>query len=60
MGLSVMNETVSRFFRDETGQDLIEYALLATFISLAATVAITTVGTAVNTFYQGAAAALGS
>ena len=33
-----------RFVREEEGQDLIEYALLAGFISLAATLAITAVG----------------
>ncbi len=36
---------------DESGQDLIEYALLAGFISLVAVVAITNVGSGVNTVY---------
>ncbi|PYR35775.1 MAG: hypothetical protein DMF90_12445 [Acidobacteria bacterium] len=40
-----------RFVREEAGQDLIEYALLAGFISLAAVAAITTIGTALNTLY---------
>ena len=40
-----------RFVREEAGQDLIEYALLAGFISLAAVAAITTNGTALNTLY---------
>ncbi len=39
------------FVNDESGQDLIEYALLAGFISLVAVVAITNVGTGVNTVY---------
>jgi len=43
---------VSRLLREEAGQDLIEYALLAAFISVAAVAAITTVGTALNTSYQ--------
>lgn len=37
--------------RDDSGQDLIEYALLAGFISLVAVTAITNVGTGVNTVY---------
>ena len=39
------------FVKDESGQDLIEYALLAGFISLVAVVAITSVGQGVNTVY---------
>ena len=41
------------FVNDESGQDLIEYALLAGFISLVAVVAITNVGTSVNSVYGG-------
>jgi len=40
-----------RLVREDAGQDLIEYALLAGFISLVAVVAITNVGTGVNTVY---------
>jgi len=40
-----------RFMREEAGQDLIEYALLAGFISLATVAAITSIGTALNTLY---------
>ena len=36
---------------EDSGQDLIEYALLAGFISLVAVVAITQVGTGVNIVY---------
>ena len=36
-----MKNLLNRFVRDEQGQDLIEYALLAGFISLVAVVAIT-------------------
>ena len=43
--------TVQNFFNDDSGQDLIEYALLAGFISLVAVVAITSVGTEVNLVY---------
>ena len=43
--------TLRNLWNDEQGQDLIEYALLAGFISLAAVAAITTIGTALNTLY---------
>jgi Flp pilus assembly pilin Flp len=38
---------------NEEGQDLIEYALLAGFISLVAVLAITNVGVGVNNVYNG-------
>ena len=44
-----MKELLNSFVQDESGQDLIEYALLAGFISLVAVAAITTVGTGINT-----------
>ncbi len=43
--------TVQNFFHDDSGQDLIEYALLAGFISLVAVLAIESVGEGVNTAY---------
>ncbi len=46
-----MTRCAIRLMRDESGQDLIEYALLAGFISLVAVVAITNVGTGVNAVY---------
>lgn len=46
-----MKNLFARFVREEDGQDLIEYALLAGFISLVAVVAITNVGTGVNNVY---------
>ncbi len=46
-----MTELLLRFMRNDEGQDLIEYALLAGFISLVAVVAITNVGTGVNAVY---------
>ena len=39
---------VSRFIHEEAGQDLIEYALLAAFISVAAVAAISTIGTVLD------------
>ena len=47
----MVNKLFKNFVQDESGQDLIEYALLAGFISLVAVVAITSVGTGVNTVY---------
>ena len=46
-----MQKLFNRFVREEQGQDLIEYALLAGFISLAVVTAVTNVGTALNTLY---------
>jgi pilus assembly protein Flp/PilA len=48
-----MKNLLSRFVRDEQGQDLIEYALLAGFISLVAVAMIRAVGTGVNNVYSG-------
>jgi len=48
----IMKNLFSRFLSDDRGQDLIEYALLAGFISLVAVVAITNVGTGVNQVYD--------
>jgi Flp pilus assembly pilin Flp len=42
----------ARFVRDEQGQDLIEYALLATFVSLVAIAGATLLGTALNNWYD--------
>ena len=47
-----MKALLKRFFREENGQDLIEYALLAGFISLVAVAAITSVGVGVNGVYN--------
>ena len=47
-----MKNLFNRFIREDQGQDLIEYALLAGFISLVAVVAITNVGTGVNAVYN--------
>ena len=49
--------TISALLQDETGQDLIEYALLAAFVSLVAIVGATSLGTALNNWYSSTAAA---
>jgi Flp pilus assembly pilin Flp len=46
-----MKALLKRFVKNEEGQDLIEYALLAGFISLVAVAAITSVGVGVNGVY---------
>jgi pilus assembly protein Flp/PilA len=46
-----MKALLKRFVREEEGQDLIEYALLAGFISLVAIAAITGVGQGLNSVY---------
>jgi Flp pilus assembly pilin Flp len=49
----MMLRLVTRGLRDESGQDLIEYALLAGFISIIAVTAITSIGSQVNNWYLG-------
>lgn len=50
--------TISRFLREDDGQDMVEYALLASFISIVAIVAIRAIGPLVRTIYQNIQAAL--
>jgi pilus assembly protein Flp/PilA len=47
-----MKNLMKRLVREEEGQDLIEYALLAGFISLVAVTMITNVGAGVNGVYS--------
>jgi Flp pilus assembly pilin Flp len=46
-----MTILIARFVRDEQGQDLIEYALLGSFVSLTAMVGATVLGTGLNNWY---------
>ena len=46
-----MKSLFTRFVREERGQDLIEYALLAALISMASILAITGLGTAIQDKY---------
>ncbi len=48
----------SKLIRDESGQDMVEYALLASFISIVAIVALRAIGPLVNTIYTNIQAAL--
>ena len=47
-----MKALFNRFVREEKGQDLIEYALLAGFISLAAVGAVTAVGDELSNLFD--------
>ena len=55
-----MRVLFNRFLLEEEGQDLIEYALLAGFISLVAVTAITSVGTGVNGVFTNINAQVGN
>ena len=44
---------LTRVLGEDDGQDLIEYALLAAFVSLVAVAAITSIGSQVNSWYVG-------
>lgn len=44
-----MKNLLTRLWKEEDAQDLIEYALLIAFIALAATVGMKSLGTALNT-----------
>ena len=48
-----MRRLIARAVREDSGQDLIEYALLAGFISLIAIASITGIGVVVNSWYVG-------
>lgn len=48
-----MRRLLTRAVFEESGQDLIEYAMLAAFISLVAIASITGIGSQVNSWYQG-------
>jgi pilus assembly protein Flp/PilA len=47
-----MKNLIARFVREEEGQDLIEYALLATLIALVCGLGATALGNNLNTWYQ--------
>jgi Flp pilus assembly pilin Flp len=47
-----MKKLIAKFVRDEQGQDLIEYALLGSFVSLAAYAGANALGGALNGWYD--------
>jgi len=46
-----MKNLMTRFVREEEGQDIIEYALLAAFISISGYAILTSIGSQVNSVY---------
>jgi pilus assembly protein Flp/PilA len=52
-----MKNLFNRFVREEAGQDIIEYALLAAFISIVAWGILVTIGQDVTEIYTGVNAA---
>jgi pilus assembly protein Flp/PilA len=55
-----MKNLFVRFVREEEGQDIIEYALLAAFISIVAYTLLGTIGNDVNTIYTNVGSATAS
>jgi len=51
-GEQKMRELISKFIRDEEGQDLVEYALLLVFLALAAIAVLPTLGSSVNRVFS--------
>ena len=49
---------LTKLIREEQGQDMVEYALLAAFISIVAIVTIRNIGPLVDAVYQNVQAAL--
>lgn len=47
-----MSTLITRFVRDEDGQDLIEYALIAGLVALAAVAAVTAIGGSLTGIYD--------
>lgn len=55
-----MNKVVKRLLNETEGQDLIEYALLAALIALAAITAMSSLGTAINSKFNAVSSSLTS
>jgi pilus assembly protein Flp/PilA len=53
-----MKYSIASFFRDEQGQDLVEYALLIAFIALACIIGLQNLGSAINQTYNSISSSL--
>ena len=53
-----MKNSIAPFFRDQQGQDLVEYALLIAFIALACIIALQNLGGAINQTYNSISSSL--
>jgi pilus assembly protein Flp/PilA len=58
MSMLALRQALRRWSRGDSGQDLLEYALLVALIALVAVAAITLTGTNVNAIFVRIAAAL--
>ena len=58
--MSNMRELLVRLHREDSGQDLIEYALIAALIALAATFGMGSVAKAINDAFSSIGAKLGA
>jgi len=56
----VKHSTFYRLLKDQTGQDLIEYALMAAFIAVAAGATMPSVGENISSIFSKVASSLGS
>jgi pilus assembly protein Flp/PilA len=57
MDMNTMTARLRRLLPSDAGQDLLEYALLASLVALVAFGAVTSVGNTINTVFWGAIAA---
>jgi len=57
MDITALKARLRRLAWSETGQDLLEYALLASLVAIVAFAAVTEVGNTINTVFWGAIAA---
>ncbi len=55
-----MTTVIRRFIRDEAGQDMIEYSLLAAFISIIAYTTVQAIGGDVSSIYTNVNSATGA
>jgi pilus assembly protein Flp/PilA len=53
-----MKNSIAPFFRDQQGQDLVEYALLIAFIALACIIGLQNLGSAINQTYNSISSSL--
>jgi len=58
--MSRLRDLALRLLRDDAGQDLIEYALLATFVALVAIAGATLLGTALNGWFTSISSSVSS
>jgi len=55
---AIMKATLKKFFNDESGATAIEYGLIAALVSVAAIIALGSMGDALNTMFESVATIL--